>query len=43
VALGRKGVHEIFECNLASDEQEGLKQTAGLLKNAARIVDESLL
>jgi malate dehydrogenase len=43
VALCRKGVREIFKFDLASDEQEGLKQTAGLLKNAARIVDESLL
>ena len=42
VALGRKGVQEILEWDLASDEQEGLKQTVDLLKNAAGIVDESL-
>jgi malate dehydrogenase len=43
VALSREGVREIIECDLAPDEQEGLKQTAGLLTRAARRVDESLL
>jgi len=42
VALGKEGVRQIQEWELASDECEGLRHTAALLKAAARIVDESL-
>jgi malate/lactate dehydrogenase len=42
VALGKEGVREILEWELASDELEGLKRTVGVLKAAARFVDESL-
>jgi malate/lactate dehydrogenase len=43
VVLGKNGVQEILQWELAPDEQEGFKRTAGILKNAARIVDENLL
>jgi malate dehydrogenase len=42
VVLGKKGVQEILEWELAPDEQAGLKRTAGVLKAAAEIVDENL-
>jgi malate dehydrogenase len=42
VALGRDGVQKIFEWKLAPDEQEGLTRCVDVLKNSARIVDESL-
>lgn len=41
-ALGRDGVQQILEWDLTADERDGLSRTTGLLKNAARIVDESL-
>ncbi|MBN1570372.1 MAG: hypothetical protein JXA73_21195 [Acidobacteria bacterium] len=41
-ALGRNGMQEILEWELAPDEQERLKSTIDLLKDAARVVDESL-
>ena len=40
--LGRGGVQEIQEWELASDEQEGLKRTAAAMAAAARIVDDVL-
>jgi malate dehydrogenase len=42
VVLGKKGVQEILEWELAPDEQVGLKRTADVLKAAAEIVDENL-
>jgi malate/lactate dehydrogenase len=42
VRLGRTGVLEILEWNLAPDEQAGLELSAEQVKVAARIVDESL-
>ena len=42
VSLGRDGVQTILEWNLAPDEQDGLWRCVGVLKNAARIVGESL-
>ncbi len=42
VRLGREGVREILEWELAPDEQAGLKITAESLEGAARIVDENL-
>jgi malate/lactate dehydrogenase len=42
VVLGKEGVREILEWELAADEREGLKRSIGVLKGAARIVDESL-
>jgi malate dehydrogenase len=42
VVLGKKGVREILEWELAPDEQAGLKRTADVLKAAAEIVDENL-
>ncbi len=42
VRLGRTGVREILEWELAPDEQAGLKRTAAVLEAAARIVDENL-
>lgn len=42
VRVGRKGVQEILEWELAPDEQEGLERTAHALTAAARIVDENL-
>ena len=42
IALGKEGMRAILQWELAADEQEGLKRTVGLLKNATRIVDESL-
>jgi malate dehydrogenase len=42
VRLGKEGVSEILEYELAPDEQECLKKTAATLKAAAKIVDEIL-
>ena len=42
VRLGKGGVQEIQEWELAPDEQEGFKRTAGAMAAAARIVDEVL-
>jgi len=42
VRVGRRGVHEILEWELAPDEREGLEHSADLLEAAARIVDENL-
>jgi malate dehydrogenase len=42
VVLGKEGVREILEWELAADEREGLKRSIGVLNGAARIVDESL-
>ena len=42
VSLGKDGVQTILEWNLAPDEQDGLRRCVSVLKNAARIVDESL-
>ncbi len=42
VRLGRGGVREIEEWQLAPDEQEGLERTATAMAAAARIVDENL-
>ena len=42
VVLGKEGVREILEWELAADEREGLKRSIGVLQGAARIVDESL-
>jgi len=41
-ALGRGGVKEIVEYELASDEQEGVRITAEALKAAQKMVDEYL-
>ena len=40
VSLGREGVREIKQWELASDELEGLERTAAVLKASAQIVDE---
>lgn len=42
VRLGREGVTEILEWELAPDEREGLRRTASVLAAAARQVEESL-
>jgi len=42
VVLGKEGVREILEWELAADEREGLKRSIGVLKAAAHLVDESL-
>jgi malate/lactate dehydrogenase len=42
VRLGRGGVQEIQEWELAPDEQSGFARTAGAMAAAARIVDENL-
>ena len=42
VRLGRGGVQEIQEWELAPDEQEGFKRTAAAMAAAARIVDDVL-
>jgi malate/lactate dehydrogenase len=42
VRLGRGGVEEVQEWELAPDEREGLQRTAAVLEAAARIVDENL-
>ncbi|MBN1907979.1 MAG: hypothetical protein JW927_23075 [Deltaproteobacteria bacterium] len=42
VRLGKNGVLEILEYQLAPDEAEGLKKSVSTLKNAARIVDDKL-
>jgi malate/lactate dehydrogenase len=42
VRLGRAGVREILEWELAPDEQAGLETTAAALEAAARVVDENL-
>jgi malate dehydrogenase len=41
VKLGKNGVAEILEYELAADEQEGLKKTVETLKTAAGIVDQN--
>jgi malate dehydrogenase len=40
--LGRAGVQEILEWELAPDERAGLERTAATLEEAARMVDENL-
>jgi malate dehydrogenase len=42
VVLGREGVGEIKEWELAPDEQAGLERSANVLSAAARKVEESL-
>ena len=42
VKLGKDGVSEILEYELAPDELEGLKKTVTTLKAAARVVEENL-
>ena len=42
VRLGKDGVSEILEYELAPDELEGLKKTVTTLKAAARVVEENL-
>jgi malate/lactate dehydrogenase len=42
VKLGKDGVAEILEYELAADEQEGLKKTVDTLSSAARIVDQNM-
>lgn len=42
VKLGKEGVSDILEYELAPDEQEGVKKTVDVLKAAAKIVDESV-
>ena len=40
--IGRNGIEGILECELATDEQDGLKITADTLKAAAKIVEKCL-
>jgi malate dehydrogenase len=40
--IGREGVREILEWKLAADERAGLERTARILKEAVRVVDETL-
>jgi malate/lactate dehydrogenase len=40
--LGKEGVTEILEYELAADEQAGLKKSAETLTSAARIVDRNI-
>ena len=42
VKLGKGGVQEMREWELAPDEQEGFKRTAAAMAAAARIVDDVL-
>jgi malate dehydrogenase len=42
VKLGRRGVQEILEWELAPDEREGLERSADVLSAAAQIVEENL-
>jgi malate/lactate dehydrogenase len=42
VKLGKAGVLEIQQWQLAPEEQEGLERTAAAMAAAARIVDEVL-
>jgi malate/lactate dehydrogenase len=42
VKLGKDGIAEILEYELAADEQEGLKKTVETLKSAARIVEQNM-
>jgi malate dehydrogenase len=42
VRIGRNGVQEIVEFNLAPDERAGFERSADALEAAARIVDEQL-
>lgn len=42
VKLGKDGIAEILEYELAADEREGLKKTVETLKSAARIVDQNM-
>ncbi|MFC1838101.1 malate dehydrogenase [Thermodesulfobacteriota bacterium] len=42
VKLGKDGISDILEYELAPDEQEGLKKTVTTLKAAAKIVDKNI-
>ncbi|MBE0597596.1 MAG: hypothetical protein IH614_10025 [Desulfuromonadales bacterium] len=42
VRIGRQGVREILQWELAADEQEGLAVTTALLRSAARTVEQGL-
>ena len=42
VKLGKGGIQEILEYELAADEQEGLKKTVETLTSAARIVEQNM-
>ena len=42
VILGRQGIHQILEWELDSEEQEGLEQSASIIKEATHIVEEGL-
>jgi len=42
VRLGKDGISDILEYELAPDEKEGLKKTVATLKAAAKIVEESV-
>ena len=42
VKLGKDGISEILEYDLAPDEQEGLKKSVATLKAAAKIVEQSV-
>ena len=42
VILGRQGVHQVLEWELAPDEKKWLEQSASVLKAAARLVEEIL-
>lgn len=42
VKLGRDGVAEILEYELADDEQEGLEKSVETLTSAARVVDQNM-
>ena len=42
VVLGKRGVREILEWELAADEREGLTRTIDVLRSAADIVDKNL-
>jgi len=42
VILGREGVKQILEWELAPDEQEGLKRAADILKAAAQSIEDTL-
>jgi malate/lactate dehydrogenase len=42
VKLGKGGVQEILEYELAGDEQEGLKKTVETLQSAAQVVEQNI-
>ncbi len=42
VKLGKDGVSDLLEYDLAPDEQEGLKKTVATLKKAAEIVEQNI-